>query len=120
MSQENVEVVRRLFTTLDSQDWEAALGLFDPEVEWSPTEGNFHGLEGVVTSLAEWLEPWEEHHIEAEEFTGGTRSWRSSTSLVAPRGAGCRSTSASFRSMPCATERSLEWSSSSDALKPLK
>ena len=58
MSQENVEVVRRLFTTLDSQDWEAALGLFDPEVEWSPTEGNFHGLEGVVTSLAEWLEPW--------------------------------------------------------------
>ena len=68
MSQENVEVVRRLFTTLDSQDWEAALGLFDPEVEWSPTEGNFHGLEGVVTSLAEWLEPWEEHNIEAEEF----------------------------------------------------
>jgi ketosteroid isomerase-like protein len=68
MSQENVEVVRGLFTALDNQDWEAALGLFDPEVEWSPTEGTFHGPEGVVSSLAEWLEPWEEHHIAAEEF----------------------------------------------------
>jgi len=69
MSQENVKVVQRLFTALDSQDWEAALGCFDPEVEWSPTEGTFQGVEGVVSSLAEWLEPWEEHHIEAEEFT---------------------------------------------------
>jgi ketosteroid isomerase-like protein len=68
MSQENVEVVRGLFAALEKQDWEAALGLFDPEVEWSPTEGTFHGPEGVVTSLAEWLEPWEEHHIDAEEF----------------------------------------------------
>src|SRR2546423_15308158 len=68
MSQENVEVVRRLFTTLDSQDWEAALGMFDPEVEWSPTEGTFHGVDGVVTSLAEWLEPGDEHHNEAGEF----------------------------------------------------
>jgi ketosteroid isomerase-like protein len=69
MSQENVEVVRRLFTAIDSQDWETALGLFDPAVEWSPTEGTFRGLEGLVTSLMEWLEPWEEHRIEAEEFT---------------------------------------------------
>jgi ketosteroid isomerase-like protein len=69
MSREDVEVVRRLFAALDSQDWEGALGAFDPEVQWSPTEGTFRGLEGVVSSLAEWLEPWEEHHIEAEEFT---------------------------------------------------
>ena len=69
MSQENVEIVRELFTAIDSQDWEAALGLFDPAVEWSPTEGTFQGHEGLVTSLMEWLEPWEEHRIEAEEFT---------------------------------------------------
>jgi ketosteroid isomerase-like protein len=68
MSQENVEAVRGLFAALERQDWEAALGVFDPEVEWSPTEGTFHGPEGVVSSLAEWLEPWEEHNIEAEEF----------------------------------------------------
>jgi ketosteroid isomerase-like protein len=69
MSEEDVELVRGLFTALDNQDWEAALGAFDPAVEWSPTEGTFHGHEGLVTSLMEWLEPWEEHRIEAEEFT---------------------------------------------------
>lgn len=69
MSQRNVEVVQKLFAALDRQDWEAALGCFDPGVEWSPTEGTFHGLEGVVGALAEWLEPWDEHHIEAEEFS---------------------------------------------------
>jgi ketosteroid isomerase-like protein len=69
MSQENVDVVRRLFAVLDRQDWRAALAFFDPEVEWSPTEGTYRGLEGLASGVAEWLEPWEEHQIEAEEFT---------------------------------------------------
>jgi ketosteroid isomerase-like protein len=69
MSQENVDVVRRLFAVLDRQDWRAALGFFDPDVEWSPTEGTYRGLEGLASSVAEWLEPWEKHQIEAEEFT---------------------------------------------------
>jgi ketosteroid isomerase-like protein len=69
MSHKNVDAVRGLFAAVESQDWEAALELFDPAVEWSPTEGTYRGLEGVLSSLAEWLEPWEEHHIEAEEFT---------------------------------------------------
>ena len=68
MSQENVEVIRRLFAVIDRQDWGAVLGLFDPEVEWSPTEGTSHGIEGPASSVAEWLEPWEDHRIEAEEF----------------------------------------------------
>ena len=70
MSRENVDAVRALFTAFESQDWEAALGLFDPAVEWCPTgEGTYRGPEGVVKSVAEWLEPWEEHRVEAEEFT---------------------------------------------------
>jgi ketosteroid isomerase-like protein len=68
MSQENVEAVRLLFAAFERQDWEAALDLFDPAVEWSPTEGTYHGRAGVVSSLAEWFEPWEEHHVEADEF----------------------------------------------------
>jgi ketosteroid isomerase-like protein len=68
MSQ-NVETVRRLFTAFEGQDWQAALDLFDPAVEWSPTEGTYHGPEGVVSSLAEWFEPWEEHKVELEEVT---------------------------------------------------
>jgi uncharacterized protein len=67
MLQQNAETVRRLFTAFDRQDWQAALDLFDPAVEWSPTEGTYHGPEGVVSSLAEWLEPWEDHHVEVEE-----------------------------------------------------
>jgi len=67
MSREDVEVVRRLFAAVDAEDWEAALGSFAPEVEWSPLEGNFRGLQGVIEALVEWLEPWEEHTIEAEE-----------------------------------------------------
>lgn len=67
MPQENVEVVRRLFA-FDDQDWEAALSLFDPAVEWSPVEGDFHGVQGVIAALAEWTEAWEEHRVEPEEF----------------------------------------------------
>jgi ketosteroid isomerase-like protein len=68
VSQEDVEIVRRLLTSFDDQEWEAALGLFDPKIEWSPTEGTFRGLEGVVTAMGEWLEPWEEHTVDAEEI----------------------------------------------------
>jgi uncharacterized protein len=68
MSQESVDVVRQLFEAFDDQEWEHALALLDPEVEWSPVEGVFRGPEGVVASLIEWLEPWEEHTVEAEEI----------------------------------------------------
>jgi ketosteroid isomerase-like protein len=69
MTQENVDVIRRLYAAFDDQDWEGALGLFDPEVEWSPVEGSFRGPEGVVAAFAEWIESWEEHLVVAEEFT---------------------------------------------------
>src|SRR3954453_13256657 len=68
MADENVEVVRALFRALDEDDYAAALELFDPDVEWRPTEGTYRGREGVGAHLIEWLEPWDEHHIEAEGF----------------------------------------------------
>jgi ketosteroid isomerase-like protein len=69
MSQKKVDAVRGLFAAFDRQDWEAALDLLDPAVEWSTSEGTYHGREGVVASLAEWFEPWEEHHVETDEVT---------------------------------------------------
>jgi ketosteroid isomerase-like protein len=69
MPRDDVEAVRQLFEAFDRQDWEAALELLDPAIEWSPTEGTVHGVEALLTSLAEWFEPWEEHRIEAEEVT---------------------------------------------------
>src|SRR5256714_2666741 len=68
MSRADVEVVRRLFTAFDEQEWEVALDLLDGDVEWTPTEGTYRGHEGVVTAMAEWFEPWEEHTIETEEI----------------------------------------------------
>jgi ketosteroid isomerase-like protein len=64
-----VEAVRQLFGAFDRQDWGAALELLDPAIEWSPTEGTVHGVEALLTSLAEWFEPWDEHRVEAEEVT---------------------------------------------------
>jgi uncharacterized protein len=71
MSEENVGVVQRLFSALEADDFAAALELFDAEVEWSPMEGSYRGVEGVGASFIEWLEPWDEHRIEAEEFVEG-------------------------------------------------
>jgi ketosteroid isomerase-like protein len=68
MPEDNVDVVRRLFSALDDNQFEEVAGFFDPEVEWSPTEGTFHGIEGVVKSFLEWMEPWDEHTIDPEEF----------------------------------------------------
>jgi ketosteroid isomerase-like protein len=68
MSKENVELVRMLFSALEREEFQVVLGLFDPEVEWSATEGTFSGIEGVVSSFVEWMEPWDEHHIEPVEF----------------------------------------------------
>jgi ketosteroid isomerase-like protein len=38
LSQEHVEIVRGLFAALDGEDWETALGVFDPEVAGSAME----------------------------------------------------------------------------------
>jgi ketosteroid isomerase-like protein len=71
MSERDVGVVQRLFSALEADDFATALGLFDAEVEWSPTEGSYHGIEGVGASFIEWMEPWDEHRIEPEEFVEG-------------------------------------------------
>lgn len=68
MSQENVEVVRKLFRTLERNEAEALLQLFDEEVEWSPVEGNYHGIQGVGAAWTDWMESWDQHRIEPEEF----------------------------------------------------
>jgi ketosteroid isomerase-like protein len=68
MAEDKVEVVRRLFAAFDDQEWEVALALLDREIEWSPVEGTFRGPEGVVAALIEWLEPWDEHTVKAEEI----------------------------------------------------
>ena len=67
MSQENVEVVRRVFEAAARRDTAAILSLYDPYIVWdaSRTERGaimgtvVQGREALLKWLREWYEPWE-------------------------------------------------------------
>ncbi|HXE99945.1 MAG TPA: hypothetical protein VN458_06335 [Solirubrobacterales bacterium] len=86
MSQENVEIVRTIVTAIAGQDLvpffrdtdpvqlrALTAGVYDPDVEvvWvdtSPDSGPYHGHEGVIQAMMDWLESFEEFHFEPTEF----------------------------------------------------
>src|SRR5689334_1070618 len=83
MSQENVEVVRRLWRT---QDTDSIFTFYDPAIIWEshygPISGAYHGHEGVRQFFREWTDPLETFRAQAETFTDagervvvGTRVW---------------------------------------------
>src|SRR4051794_31789446 len=46
-------------------------GLFDPEIEWRPLQGEGdveHGPEGITRAMERWLDAWEGYWIRPEEF----------------------------------------------------
>ena len=78
MSQENVEVVRRIYEASASRDAETVLALYDPEVEW---DGSRHRWAEVMDSEAKWTghaalrrffrtyyEMWEGFEFEIDEL----------------------------------------------------
>ena len=79
MSQENVEIVRRVFDTVgesqpeDSSD-DLLAGLFEPDVEWVPIPqgllagSTYRGYEGIRRFSAEFVAAWGELRVEPEEF----------------------------------------------------
>jgi ketosteroid isomerase-like protein len=90
MSQENVEVVRRvqlsgvdmveLFRSSTPPDPSTSgidLSAFDPDFEtefiargaYGPMRpSTFHGLQGFAEAWRDWLEPWENYYAEVEEM----------------------------------------------------
>ncbi len=70
MSQENVEVVRRLYEAFMRGDRSAIVADLHPEIEWRSIEDTetHHGHHGVATSVGSWLETWEDHDLKAEEY----------------------------------------------------
>jgi ketosteroid isomerase-like protein len=73
MSEENVEIVRRMYDAWQDGDYEAALAYFDPEVEWSEPPDNpgartWHGHEGVNGAVATWVGAWESFRHELREL----------------------------------------------------
>ena len=72
MSARNVEIVRGAFDAFLRGDLEAALEVFDPEIEWDVTlrvDGRvFRGHEGVRQGIATWLSAWEDYRLEIEDY----------------------------------------------------
>jgi ketosteroid isomerase-like protein len=75
MSQENVEVVRKLYESLNRRDWDGLAEVCDSDVELRGTIGGLEesrlirGVDGIrrVTER-ELTEVWEEHLIKPETF----------------------------------------------------
>jgi uncharacterized protein len=73
MSQENVEIVRRVFDAFNKRDTPAFLELLDPDVEWVPIlavlEGRvYRGHEEVRGWIKELATDWEFFEVEYEEL----------------------------------------------------
>ena len=73
MSQENVEIVRRVFDAFNSRDIAAFLELLDPDVEWVPIlavlEGRvYRGHEGIRQWIDDLATDWEFFEVYYEEL----------------------------------------------------
>jgi ketosteroid isomerase-like protein len=73
MSQENVEIVKRLKAAFNEKDLDAFAELTTPDFEWTTAmmavEGEvFWGREGIETYFERMREVWEEFHGIASEY----------------------------------------------------
>jgi len=81
MSQENVDVVRRLFAALQSVDpgnverrLDGVREIFDPEIEWvaAPhsllSSEEYRGFDGVRRFWTQFLSAWDDYGVEVEEL----------------------------------------------------
>src|SRR3954447_12332849 len=72
MSQENLEVVRRMYAAFDRGDGDSALAAFDADVVIDAShrvDGRIgHGREEMATILAEWLGAWEDWREDVEDI----------------------------------------------------
>jgi ketosteroid isomerase-like protein len=73
MSQENVEIVRRLYDAFARADLDVVLSCLDPEIEFSqppemPGGGTYHGPEGVIQGVAKWIGAWDDYVVQVQEL----------------------------------------------------
>jgi ketosteroid isomerase-like protein len=75
MSEENVEVVRRMAVAFSNGDWAAAFEPVHPDIEMDTTRSPVHGLDRVYSGAEEvagfwqeWLEAWGAQQIEDLEL----------------------------------------------------
>jgi ketosteroid isomerase-like protein len=77
MSQENVEIVRRLFEAFNDRGADDAAGVvvefFDPEIEWHdapslPGAAVYRGHEALRRHIEDYLDAWADSRVEMEEI----------------------------------------------------
>jgi ketosteroid isomerase-like protein len=80
MSQENVEIVRRVYEAAARRDPATVLALYDPEVELDPSRlqavgvglssigSVYHGHDGLRSFFREWHEAWEGMEYDYDEL----------------------------------------------------
>jgi len=73
MSEENVEIVRRLHAAINAADAEAVLALLDPEIVWvqnpnAPDPRTFHGHDGMREFRAMLEEAFAGVRLESDRF----------------------------------------------------
>jgi ketosteroid isomerase-like protein len=74
MSQENVEVVRRVYDAAANRHSASILALYDPDVEFDATRmgvgdlGIYHGHEGLRTLFGEFHQVWGEIEYDYEDL----------------------------------------------------
>jgi ketosteroid isomerase-like protein len=70
VSQENVEIVRRMWEAYLANDYQAALASYDPNVEWDGTnlpDGQVaRGLNAVIDHTIRWMGMWQSWNVEVE------------------------------------------------------
>jgi ketosteroid isomerase-like protein len=97
MSQENVEVVRRSNEALESGDISGAMKAVDPDLVTHrvyPDGRTFHGREGFLGAVADWVESFAEYGFTGEQYLDAGdcvlvrfRQWgRGETSSIAVEG----------------------------------
>jgi ketosteroid isomerase-like protein len=71
MSEENVEIVRRMYEAYLAGDYEASLAAYEAEVEFDVSmrpEGRiYRGRDGVIEAVRTWTGTWEDYTAEIEE-----------------------------------------------------
>jgi ketosteroid isomerase-like protein len=96
MSHENVETVRAVYERFSEGDFRASLDVVDPLVLFVlrpgfPESGTYLGIARLVEYTREFLEPWSQITIEAEEITDAGDSV---VATVRQRGVGSESNAA--------------------------
>jgi ketosteroid isomerase-like protein len=76
MSQENVELVRRLLEMFQRRDHEGVFDFYAPDIEWDAsrlvdvipdTAGVYRGHEGVRTYWRRWLQAWSDLDFDVQD-----------------------------------------------------